>query len=120
MSVDRRRDDRFQVHGQVIVLQPSGIHRLRNISLGGLSFDCPRDVALAAVWPLDIMVTGSLLRVIRVRVRMVRERPGFTDPLLAPGKEVGVEYLDLDPQNRPLLNRLLVYLQQTTMCTACK
>ena len=119
-NFDRRRDVRHPAHKKVIIIQPSGIHYLRDISLGGLSFRCPLDVVFPSQWTVEIMVAGSLLRVIRVPVRLVHEqRDRAVSPILTPGKEVGVEYLNLESNNRPLLARLLSYLQQTTECRPC-
>lgn len=117
---DRRRTLRYQGQKKIILLQQSGIHHLRDISFGGLSFFCPRDLVFPTQWPLEIMVAGSLLRVIRVPVRLVHERMnGSVSPIIPhQGKEVGVEYLALDEKNRPLLARLISYLQQmTTDCS---
>ena len=111
---ERRRTLRYQGYKKVILLQQSGIHHLRDISFGGLSFRCPKDVIFPAKWPLEIMVAGSLLRVIRMPVRLVHERiDGRAGQIFPLGKEVGVEYLALDEKNRPLLARLISYLQQT-------
>lgn len=118
---DRRKNVRYAGHRNVILLQPSGIHQIRDISFGGLSFRCPPEVVLAAQWPLEIMVAGSLLRVIRLPVRLVRELvDDSAGPALSPGKEVGVEFLAFDRKNRPLLARLFSYLQQTADCGSCK
>lgn len=119
--VDRRRNVRYLGHKKVIVIQPCGMHHIRDISLGGLSFYCPREVILGGQWPVEIMVAGSLLQVIRVPVRLVREQFGQGSNSDWPqSKEVGVEYLSLDPVNRPFLARLLSYLQQTAKCPSCR
>ena len=96
------------------------MHHIRDISFGGLSFCCPRDVSFTAQWPLEIMIADSLLRVIRVPVRLVREQTdNVSSPVFTRGKAVGVEYLALEENNRPLLARLISYLQQTTECSPC-
>ena len=120
--LDRRRNVRYQCHKKVLLIQPSGIHNIRDISFGGLSFCCPRDMIFTDQWPLEIMIAGSLLRVIRVPVRLVREQTdSVVSPVLSPGgKAVGVEYLALEENNRPLLARLISYLQQTTECSSCR
>lgn len=118
---DRRRSVRFQGHKKTLLIHPSGIHHLRDISFGGLSFRCPRDVTFTAQWFMEIMVAGSLLRMIRVPVRLVREQAdGIIGPVVPSSKEVGVEYLALDERNRPLLARLISYLQQTVECRPCR
>ena len=118
---DRRRNVRYHCHKKVLLIQPSGIHHIRDISFGGLSFCCPRDVIFTAQWPLEIMIAGSLLRVIRVPVRLVREHTNrVVRPVLSPVKEVGVEYLALEENNRPLMARLISYLQQTTEYSPCR
>lgn len=118
---DRRRNVRYQCHKKVFLIQPSGIHHIRDISFGGLSFRCPRDEIFTAQWPIEIMIAGSLLRVIRVPVRLIREQTdSVVSPVLSPGKEVGVEYLALEKNNRPLMARLISYLQQTTECSPCR
>lgn len=118
---DRRKNLRFKCHKKVILIQPGGIHRIRDIGFGGLSFRCPRDMTFSAQWFMEIMIAGSLLRVIRVPVRLVREQTDtIVSPVITPCKEVGVEYLALDENNRPLLARLLSYLQQTTECRPCR
>jgi len=118
---ERRRNVRYQCHKKVLLIQPSGIHHIRDISFGGLSFRCPRDMIFTDQWPLEIMIAGSLLRVIRVPVRLVREQTdGAVSPVLSPSKAVGVEYLALEENTRPLLARLISYLQQTTECSSCR
>lgn len=113
-SDERRKCVRLKGHKKALLIQPNGMYQIRDISLGGLSFYCPRDVVFAPQWPIEIMIVGTLVCAIRVSVRLVREQ---TENVLAsvstPSKEVGVEYLALDDDNRPLLARLLSYLKQT-------
>ena len=113
-SVERRKSVRLKGHKQAILIQPNGMHHIRNISLGGLSFLCPRDETFSGQWSIEIIIAGSLLCVIGVSVRLVREQmDNVVSSISVPIKEVGVEYLALDDNNRPLLARLLSYLQQT-------
>jgi hypothetical protein len=114
-SDERRKSVRLKGHKAAILIQPNGMHHIRDISLGGLSFRCPRDVTFSGQWPIEIIIAGSLLCVIGVSVRLVREQVDIlAGSISSPSKEVGVEYLALDENNRPLLARLLSYLQQTT------
>ncbi|EKD37555.1 MAG: hypothetical protein ACD_75C01090G0003 [uncultured bacterium] len=110
---ERRKCVRLKGHKRAILIQPNGMHHIRDISFAGLSFRCPRDEVFSAQWPIEIIIAGSLLGVIGVSVRLVREQFYGAGSVSTPGKEVGVEYLALNENNRTLLARLLSYLRQT-------
>lgn len=114
-SDERRKCVRLKGHKRAILIQPNGMHHIRDISFGGLSFRCPRDEVFSAQWPVEIIIAGSLLDAIDVSVRLVREQVNGVGSISIPSKEVGVEYLALDENNRTLLARLLSYLRQTAL-----
>lgn len=111
-SDERRKSIRLKGHKRAILIQPNGMHHIRDISFGGLSFLCSRDEVFSPQWPIEIIIAESLLGVIGVSVRLVRERVYGVGSVSTPSKEVGVEYLALDENNRTLLARLLSYLRQ--------
>ena len=113
-SSERRKCVRLKGHKRAILIQPNGMHHIRDISFAGLSFRCPRDEVFSGQWPIEIIVAGSLLDVIGVSVRLVREKvDNGICTVFPPSKEIGVEYLDLDENSRTLMARLLSYLRQT-------
>jgi hypothetical protein len=112
-SNDRRKSVRLKGRKESILIHPSGIRQIRDISLGGLSFHCPQDEFLPVQWPIEIIFAGTLLYMTEVPVRLVRERLDEVVGLTAlPTKEIGVEFLDINEENRILLNRMLSFLQE--------
>ncbi len=112
-SIDRRKSVRLKGRKESILIHPSGIRQIQDISLGGLSFHCPQDEFLPVQWPIEIIFAGTLLYMTEVPVRLVRERMDEVAGLAAlPTKEIGVEFLDINEENRILLNRMLTFLQE--------
>lgn len=112
-SNDRRKSVRLKGRKQSILIHPNGIRQIQDISLGGLSFHCPQDEFLPVQWPIEIIFAGTLLYMSEVPVRLVRERKDEAAGLTAlPSKEIGVEFIDINEENRILLNRMLTFLQE--------
>lgn len=110
---DRRKSVRLKGRKESILIHPSGIRQIRDISLGGLSFYCPQDEFLPVQWPVEIIFAGTLLYMTEVPVRMVRERlEDVAGRTALPTKEIGVEFLDINEQNRILLKRMLTFLEE--------
>jgi hypothetical protein len=107
---DRRRSLRLKGRKEAILITPNGMHGIRDISEGGLSFHCGEDEFFPLQWPIEIIYAGTALYMKAVPVRLIREEFDEVDTVISsPTKEVAVEFLDLDDQNRVLLDELLKY-----------
>jgi hypothetical protein len=112
---DRRKSRRLKGRKEAILITPNGMHGIRDISEGGLSFHCGEDEFFPLQWPVEIIYAGTVLYMKAVPVRLVREEFEEVDTVISvPTKEVAVEFLDLDEQNRVLLDKLLQYHTSST------
>ena len=113
---ERRKSNRLKGQKEAILIHQNGIHHIQDISLNGLSFRCPQDEFFAPQWPIEILFAGTSLYMIGVSVRLVHERMDEVISFIStPTKEIGVEFLNLDDENRTLLGKLLEYLEENTV-----
>lgn len=107
---DRRKNIRLKGRKETFLVNPNGIHRILDISPGGLAFQCSADDFFPSQWPVEIIFAGTTIHLRGVPVRFVQERVNDVASFIsAPTKDVGVEFLDLDEQTRSSLQELLAY-----------
>lgn len=112
-SDDRRKSYRMKGRRESILIHPNGISKIQDISLGGLSFHCHQDEVFPLQWPIEIIYAGTPIYMTGMPVRLVRERMDEVVSIMStPTKEVAVEFLDIDEENRSLLNSMLAHLQK--------
>lgn len=107
---DRRNSERLRGKKEAILITPSGMHNIRDISESGLSFKCSEEDFFPSQWPVEIIYAGTSLYMKELTVRMVRENFEETNTLISnSSKEIGVEFIDMDESCKLLLGRLLAY-----------
>ncbi len=104
-KVERRKHKRFSVfEGAFVALRPSdsGVGRLIDISLGGLTFDyVTMQPSSVKATELDIFVTDSVFRLFEIPIQSVWDLTTFdfpTSPLHK--RRCGVEFGDLTPHQK--------------------
>lgn len=109
-NTDRRRSTRFKGRREAILLTPLGPHHIRDISASGLCFNCDDHSFFPLQWPVEIVYAGTPLYMRGVSVRRVREKLGDDGSfIVAPTKEIAVEFVEMDTPNQQMLKQLIDY-----------
>ena len=105
---ERRKSERIKGKREAILVNPNGMHTIRDISKSGLRFSCSETDFFPGQWPIEIVYAGTSLYLRGVQVRFIREEIMDGDTLISnPTKEVGVEFINLDDKSSKLLEQLL-------------
>lgn len=99
-AIDERQFVRTKIPAKAVINCPDGPFKceIQDISLGGIGLLCAKDLKIGALYPASIRLQLSAVNLtIEAKIRVTSQR----------GKDVGAEFIELDPQKRDILRYLI-------------